>query len=400
MSRRVSPCCTVRGPVADLGRHLSTTIFVVASIRRKQLVDGTTTYLVRFRVVDGTERSKQFRRKRDADAYANLIEVDRAAGSAVDPRLGRTTVSQWWDEWWPTVTNLRRTTYARDEQYFRSHVLPTYANVSLARIDRTDLRRWVQKLSAAKADGGSGLAPATVQKVVQVFNKCLRAALEDRRITSNPLDHLPLPKIERKEMRFLTVDEVWTLADNIDQRYRAFVLVASYGGLRLGELLALRWGRVNLLSRQVDVVETLTDVNGHLAVGPPKTRAAVRQITLPRFVCDELAILAVDRPSSDDLVFRSPDGYFVRAGLFRQRIWHDAVKKSGLDPLRIHDLRHTAISLWIAAGANHKQVAVRAGHTSVSVVLDRYGHLYPKHDDELIDNLQQRATASRQQLPG
>ena len=57
------------------------------------------------------------------------------------------------------------------------------------------------------------------------------------------------------------------------------------------------------------------------------------------------------------------------------------------------------MSLWIAVGANHNQVAVRAGHTSVSVVLERYGHLFPERDDELIDNLQQRATASRQQVP-
>jgi integrase len=56
--------------------------------------------------------------------------------------------------------------------------------------------------------------------------------------------------------------------------------------------------------------------------------------------------------------------------------------------LRIHDLRHTAIALWIAAGANPKQIAVRAGHTSVSVVLDRYGHLFPDHDRALLEALQ------------
>ena len=91
-------------------------------------------------------------------------------------------------------------------------------------------------------------------------------------------------------MRFLTADEVRHLADTIDPRYRAFVLVAGYGGFRLGALLALR----------------------------------------------------------------------------------------------MHDLRHTAISLWIAARANPKQIAVRAGHTSVSVVLDRYGHLLPQHEDALL----------------
>ena len=61
---------------------------------------------------------------------------------------------------------------------------------------------------------------------------------------------------------------------------------------------------------------------------------------------------------------------------------------AGLAPLRVHDLRHTAVSLWIAEVANPKQVAVRAGHTSVSVVLDRDEHLYPHHDDDLMTALQ------------
>jgi len=60
----------------------------------------------------------------------------------------------------------------------------------------------------------------------------------------------------------------------------------------------------------------------------------------------------------------------------------------------MHDLRHTAISLWIAAGANPKQIAVRAGHTSVSVVLDRYGHLFPQHDDALLQALEYSAPSS------
>ena len=66
---------------------------------------------------------------------------------------------------------------------------------------------------------------------------------------------------------------------------------------------------------------------------------------------------------------------------------------AGLAPLRIHDLRHTAVSLWIAGGGNPKQVAVLAGHSSVTIVLDRYGHLYPHQDDALIASLEAGAAA-------
>ena len=62
---------------------------------------------------------------------------------------------------------------------------------------------------------------------------------------------------------------------------------------------------------------------------------------------------------------------------FRARAWRPVTKAAGLDGLRIHDLRHTAVALWIAAGASPKEVAALAGHTSVSFTLDRYGHLYP-----------------------
>lgn len=139
------------------------------------------------------------------------------------------------------------------------------------------------------------------------------------------------------------------------------------------------------------MAETLVDVNNRLTFGPPKTKASRRVITLPRFVCEEIAPLAGNGTQPDELVFLSPDGKPVRASLFRARFWTPAVNAAGLAPLRIHDLRHTAVSLWIAAGANPKQVAVRAGHTSVAVVLDRYGHLYPDHDDGLVDALENRA---------
>ncbi len=359
----------------------------MASIVEKRLTDGSRAWLVRFRTADGKQRSKQFKRKRDADAYVSLVEVDRLHGNLIDPRLGRTTLAEWYDRWWPTVNNLRPSTRARDDQYFRSHALPYFGTTPLVMLDRTTLRAWTQKLSAPD---GADLAPTTVQKVVQTLNKCVAAAVEDRLIQHNPVAALPLPKVVRKEMRFVTHEDLWKLADTIDQRYRAFVLLGGYGGLRLGEMLALRWSRVDLARQRVHVAETLVDINGHQTFGPPKTAAAIRSVPIPRSVCAELQSTAPADRRPEDLVFQSPDGYAVRAGLFRRRIWLPAVKDAGLSPLRIHDLRHTAVSLWIAEGTHPNQVAVVAGHTSVSVVLDRYGHLYPHQDDSLVEALERR----------
>lgn len=82
--------------------------------------------------------------------------------------------------------------------------------------------------------------------------------------------------------------------------------------------------------------------------------------------------------ASDASVFAGAQGGTLRAGAWRTRFWTPAVRAAGVGPLRVHDLRHTAVALWIAAGANPKQIAAWAGHTSVVVVLDRYGHLFER----------------------
>jgi integrase len=124
-----------------------------------------------------------------------------------------------------------------------------------------------------------------------------------------------------------------------------------------------------------------------LHVGPPKTRAGRRTVGLPRFVVDALAGLLVVPGAPEDYVFAGPHGGALRGSLYRSRFWRPAVQVVGLDGLRIHDLRNTAVALWIAAGANPKEVAARAGHASVSFTLDRYGHLYPEADLSLRERL-------------
>ncbi|MGO9877357.1 MAG: site-specific integrase [Acidimicrobiia bacterium] len=170
------------------------------------------------------------------------------------------------------------------------------------------------------------------------------------------------------------------------QRHRpplpSVLLLGAYGGLRSGKLFALRRARLDLVQCRVDVAETAVEVAGHFHFGPPKTRAGRRTVPLPRFVIDELAAHIGDI-AGHELVFPAPEGGPIRASLFRRRIWEPAVTKAGVGPLRPHDLRHTAVALWIAAGASAHEVARRAGHTSSSVVLDRYGHLLP-HAEERV----------------
>jgi hypothetical protein len=135
------------------------------------------------------------------------------------------------------------------------------------------------------------------------------------------------------------------------------------------------------------VAEIVVEVRGVLHMGPPKTRASRRTVGLPRFVVEELAAHLAAPGDLEDFVFTAPQGGPLRLPAFRARVWRPAVISAGLDGLRIHDLRHTAVALWIAAGANPKEVSARAGHASVSFTLDRYGHLYPEADAALRDRL-------------
>lgn len=339
-------------------------------------------WVARYRTADGRERAKSFAKKVDAERYLSHAEVSKLDGSWVDPRLGRTPFREWRRIHQQTVTNLRPSTLARDESYFRNHIGPRFDAYPLASIEHLEVQEWVAELSTK-------LAPASVHKVHQILAKTLRAAVDAGYLVRNPCDRVVLPRIEKPEPRVLSPFEVGGLAGAIDQRYEALVVTAAHTGLRIGELLALRLDRVDLERRRVDVQETLVEVKGKLITNPPKTKQGRRVVPLTRAATRHLErhfdTQRVRQP--DDFVFTSPEGHPIRLSLFRRRFWTPAVNAAGLSPLRIHDLRHTAISLWIAAGASPTEIARRAGHTSVVTVLDRYGHLLPGLDDRVTDAL-------------
>ena len=211
-------------------------------------------------------------------------------------------------------------------------------------------------------------------------------AVRKKYLKVSPCQGIDLPTIERHEMRFLTTDEVAALASTIDERYRALVLLACYGGLRISELTGLKRNRVDILRGRIEVAEICVEVSGHLHWGPPKTKSGRRIITLPKPVVQELEHHLLNWPG-DELVFSAPEGGPIRVASWRRRFWNPAVKKAGVRALRPHDMRHTAVALWLAAGGNPLEVSRRAGHSSVSFTLDRYGHIFEDADSKLADRL-------------
>jgi integrase len=253
------------------------------------------------------------------------------------------TYAAWSQTWLAELAHLRASSLARAESATRSRLVPAFGDTPIDQITTAMVRRWVARLVA------QGLAPSTVTRTLRVLSSCLQAAAEDGLIPTNPARGIRPPQAQRHEQRFLTASEVALLADTIDQRYRGMVLLGCWGGLRFGEMVGLRVRCVNPLHGTVLVERAVVEVGGHQIEGPPKTAAGRRTVPLPRLVVDELLpYLAGKGP--DDLVFSAPEGGMVRRTIWAARFWRPAVQVAGLAPLRVHDMRHTAVALWKMSG--------------------------------------------------
>lgn len=182
------------------------------------------------------------------------------------------------------------------------------------------------------------------------------------------------------------------VAEAIDPQYKTLIYTAAYTGMRAGELGGLQRRDVDVLRGVIHVRRALKDVNGHLALGPTKTHAT-RTIALPTFLRNMLAE-HLTAPAADagpePPVFTMKGGGQLRHGQVYGRYFKRAVA-AALPPrlygLRFHDLRHTCAALSIASGAHPKLISARLGHSTITITLDRYGHLFPSVEEALSDAL-------------
>lgn len=349
----------------------------MASIE-KRVRDGQVRWLARYRDPSGRQRMKNFTRKTDAERYLVGVESTKLSGSYVDPARSRVTVGVWAAQWLDAQTHLKPSTRARYEGIVSKHIGPRWGTTPLAKVGHADVAAWV---------AGLDLAPASVRYVHRVLALVLELAVRDGRMPRNPAAGVRLPKVRAAEKRFLSREEVFQLADCAGER-RALVLTLAYCGLRWGELAALRVGRVDLLRRRLTVAESAIEVGGRLTWGTPKNHQQ-RSVPVPRFLADLLAVeLAGKGP--EDLVFTTPTGRPLRNLNFRRDVFDQAAANAGLAGLTPHELRHTAASLAVSAGANVKAVQRMLGHASAAMTLDVYSGLF---DDDL-DGLAERMDAA------
>jgi integrase len=348
----------------------------------KKRPDGK--WRARVRMASGKEVAKHFARKSDAERWEAGARSAISRGDYIDPALARITVGAWAEQWLAAQVQLKPTTRARHEVALRRQILPTWQDTALSAVSYAEVAAWVQRLT------GSGLAPATVRYAHRVLSMILAHAVRDGRMSRNPADGVRLPRVVREEPMFLTHDQVAALAEASGQ-YAVLIRFLAYTGLRWGEASALRVSRLDLLRRRVTVVVAFSEVRGELIEGTPKNHQR-RSVPIPRFLVDELAAHVAGK-RRDALVFTAPNGGPLRNTNFRPRVFTPAAESVGLVGLTPHDLRHTAASLAIAAGANVKAVQRMLGHASASMTLDVYAGLFGDDLDAVASRLDDAVAA-------
>ncbi len=352
-------------------------------------------WLARYVGPDHRERSRSFERKVDAEQFLIRQESAKQRGEWIDPAAGKMMLGEFVESKWQGSTlHLAAHNRRRYGSLLRAHILPALGSLPLSRISLDDVKALVSTMQS------KGSAPKTVHHAYTLLSGILRSAQDSGRIVKLPTQRrkVGLPRLGHMEQRYLTHEQVAELAatEPIAPQYSALVFLGAYGALRYGEIAGLRVRRLRMLERKVDVVET--------DQGTARKWGSSGTVTLPAFVAERLAEhLAAFPPGPDGLVFTAPRGGPLHYADFYRRRWCKAqetlgwgtwVGKRFTPEYRIHDLRHTAVALAIAAGAHPKEIHERCRHRSITTTLNEYGHLFPQLHERLAERLDEAARAA------
>lgn len=336
-------------------------------------------YRVLYRRPDLRQTQKRgFQTKRAAELFLANTEVDISQGRYLDPSLARVTVADWMQTWLSARGDLRATTRSRVAHIIDKHISPELGRIPIGNLTRLRVQEWASSLPGS---------PATVRKIVNVLSGALRFAVEDGRLPSNPAQRLKLPKVVKTARRYLTHEQVASLARSVGETsdgfrhgYHLAVLVLAYCGLRWGELSGLRVRDIDLDRRRLTIRQTVVADRGYQRIEAPKDYEQ-RSIPIPQFLCHPLAGQISGSQPDEPAFYGIRTRTWLRNHVFRVGWFDPAAAGIGLKGLTPHELRHTAASLAVSAGANVKAVQRILGHASAAVTLDVYADLFDEDLD-------------------
>jgi len=341
-------------------------------------------------VVDGSKRKRHWhkldncRDKKEAKGRMAEIIAAMRQGSYVDPskmtvaEFVRSRVDQW------EADGISARTAQRYRQLVENQIVPHIGTKPLQKLSRLDLEAWHTALR------NSGLAPRTIGHAHRVLSKALRDAEKDNLIVKNATKLQRAPKVADNEVT-LVPDIPALLAQLKDWRHGMVAMVALFTGMRLGEVLALRWTNVDLDAKVIKVREALEQTAAFgIRFKPPKSKAGRREITLPDILVDALREhrkaqlelrmqLGVGRLPDDALLFATIEGRPWAPNLL-STLWLNFARSIRMSEVTFHALRHTHASQLIDQGVDIVTISKRLGHAKPDIRLRTYAHMFRKDD--------------------
>jgi integrase len=340
-------------------------------IKKRTTASGTR-YDVRFRGPDGRERSRSFRTRRDAERYERDQRTALDRGNWIDPRHAGLTFDDYADRWLSERHELRPRTVELYGSLLRCHIAPKFGPLALGKISPAAVRSWNAKLAQAHE--------VTAAKAYRLLNQILATAVADELIGRNPCVVRGAGQEHSPERPMVSIAEVDALAAAMPADMRVAVTLAAWCQLRRAELLGLERRDVDLLHGTVRIERAANHVPGGLQLGPPKTAAGVRTVSIPPHILGTLEdhLAANVAPEATAPVLTGPAGARLRPSTL-QNAWKSAREAIGRPKLHFHDLRGAGLTWAATQGATTKELMARAGHASPDAAL-RYQHATEDRD--------------------
>ncbi len=353
----------------------------MGSIYAYENSSGQRLYRIVYRKPDNRQTQERgFKRKRDAEVRLSEVELSKHRGEFMAASDGMVLIDDLGKQWLESKKGvLKPTSYAPLEASWRNYVKGQWGARSVSSIRHSEVQAWVS---------GIDKSATVVIRAYGILASILDAAVLDRRISTNASRGVTLPrKRSGRARRYLGHDELWRVA-NESGRHRALVLTLGYCGLRWGEMVALQVADVDLVKRRISVTKSVSQIGKDFHEGAPKSYEN-RTTPIPNEVAKILQQHCEGKPPSA-LVF--DDGYGgyqrrVHASENERTWWVAAMRKAGVERMVLHDLRHTAASLAVSAGANVKAVQRMLGHASAAMTLDVYSDLFDEDLEAVAERL-------------
>jgi integrase len=271
---------------------------------------------------------------------------------------------------------VRPPTYVSYKGIIHNHIAPRIGGVMLSKL--TPIH--VQSMYSDMERGG---ASARIRQLTHaVLRRSLKQAIRWGLLHRNVCDAVEPPRVQRKEVTFLTVEQSKKLLTASEsERLHAVFVLAITTGMRMGEIFALQWRNVDLKRKSISVCHTMMELKGKLTLTEPKTVKSRRRVDLPQMAVEALldhkARMLTEGFGEVPWVFCNTLGGPLRRTHFSHDVFLPLLKRTKLPRIRFHDLRHTSASLLLAAGVHPKVVQERLGHSQIAITMDTYSHVMP-----------------------